>query len=177
MFLFSILILTLEQQRSVFPPSFRANLERYFLFITLIAGRGMRILGVVAFQVHSSSRHFSNPLSGGFYIYIGMTQAAVNWKSSPFSLLVGLFIIFVGALYIHTGISVGTKLHQLRESLQSPEAIKHAFMTVRSCVGVYKFQNGCFFKLSVVEVLASNLIPVVASRRTSMETGNWTRKS
>jgi Ca2+-binding EF-hand superfamily protein len=57
-----------------------------------------------------------------------MTQAAVNWKSSNFSVLVGLFVIFVGGLYIHTGISVSTKLTQLRESLQSPEAIKHAFM-------------------------------------------------
>lgn len=94
----------------------------------------MRVVGVVSFQVPSNSLHFSHPFSGGFYIYIGMTQAAVNWKSSSFSLLVGLFIIFVGGLYIHTGISVGTKLHQLRESLQSPEAIKHAFMTVRMCL-------------------------------------------
>jgi hypothetical protein len=40
MFVFSLLILTLEQQRAVFPPWFRNNLEQYFLFVTLIAGRG-----------------------------------------------------------------------------------------------------------------------------------------
>jgi hypothetical protein len=41
MFIFAVLILTLEQQRALFSPWFRNNLEQYFLFVTLIAGRGM----------------------------------------------------------------------------------------------------------------------------------------
>lgn len=167
MFVFAVLILTLEQQRAVFPPWFRSNLEQYFLFVTLIAGRGTRplsarapracalcgplrlplcghvlvLLGLITeffvWRVHGGAALLASAAvlvaAGFFYIYVGMTQAAVNWRSSSFSVLVGLFVIFVGGLYIHTGISVSTKLTQLRESLQSPDAIKHAFMQVLAC--------------------------------------------
>jgi hypothetical protein len=59
-----------------------------------------------------------------------MTQAAVNWRRSSFSVAVGLYIIFIGSLYIQTGISVSTKLTQLRDILQSPQAIERAFNNV-----------------------------------------------
>jgi len=106
MLVFGTCILVLEQQRAVFPPSFRATLEHYFMFLTLISGRG------------------------AFYIYVGSIQAAVNWKTSSLSILIGLFVMGVGGMYIHTGLNVSSKLKQLQHQLQSPEMIERAFKKV-----------------------------------------------
>ena len=46
MFLFGLVTLALEQQGSVFPPIVRAHISQYFLFLTLISGRGKRARGV-----------------------------------------------------------------------------------------------------------------------------------
>lgn len=106
MFVFGITIMALEQQRAVFPPSVRAKIEQYFLFLTLITGRG------------------------AFLMYVGSIQAAVNWKKSGLNVIIGLYVVFVGGTYIHTGYSVTNKLKQLTHSLQSPEVIKKAFQQV-----------------------------------------------
>eukprot|EP00613_Pedinella_sp_CCMP2098_P062771 CAMPEP_0171984866 /NCGR_PEP_ID=MMETSP0993-20121228/274051_1 /TAXON_ID=483369 /ORGANISM="non described non described, Strain CCMP2098" /LENGTH=372 /DNA_ID=CAMNT_0012637705 /DNA_START=14 /DNA_END=1133 /DNA_ORIENTATION=- len=102
-FLFGVATLVIEQQRAVFPPYMRAWIEHYFLFLTLITGRG------------------------AFYVYVGSIHAALNWATSRYNTLVGLYVLFVGGTYIHTGYSVNAKLHQLQHSLQSSEVIKRAF--------------------------------------------------
>jgi hypothetical protein len=58
MILFGVVIVVLEQQRTFFPPRFRILINEYFLFLSVITGRGM------------------------FYVYVGMIQAAVAWKRS-----------------------------------------------------------------------------------------------
>jgi len=106
MFIFGIAILGLEQQRAIFTPSLRAQIEQYFMFLTLITGRG------------------------AFLMYVGSIQAAVNWKKSSLNVMIGLYVLMVGVTYIHTGYSVSNKLKQLTHSLQSPEVIRAAFKQV-----------------------------------------------
>ena len=50
-----------------------------------------------------------------------MIQAAIAWKVSVISTLIGFYMLGVGILYIKTGMSVGQKLTQLQQTLQSKE--------------------------------------------------------
>lgn len=103
MILFGLMVLVMEQQRAIFKPKYRLFIEKYFLFMTLITGRGC------------------------FMIYVGAIQAAVNWKVSSLNVLVGLFMLFVGFTYVRAGWSVSTKLNHLTANLHSRETIEAAF--------------------------------------------------
>ena len=54
----------------------------------------------------------------------------MNWKISSLSILIGLYVLAIGGLYIHTGLKVSSKLKQLQTQLQSPEMIERAFKKV-----------------------------------------------
>mmetsp|Transcript_1919 Transcript_1919/g.2546 ORF Transcript_1919/g.2546 Transcript_1919/m.2546 type:complete len:321 (-) Transcript_1919:73-1035(-) len=100
---FGVVTVILEQQQTIFPRTFRAMLEEYFLFLRIISGRGI------------------------FFLYIGTIQASIAWKTSSINVIIGFYMIFVGFMYIFVGRSVEAKLRQIRAMLQSPTFITLAF--------------------------------------------------
>jgi len=71
-----------------------------------------------------------------------MIEAAIAWKHSAVNTLIGLYMLFVGGLYIRTGMSVGSKLKQLQQSLQSRDV--RSFPLHCRTRGEWT-EGGCFF--------------------------------
>jgi hypothetical protein len=51
-------------------------LEEYFLFLTVVTGRGL------------------------FYLYVGAIHTSVSWKASTLNVLIGVYMLFVGYMYL-----------------------------------------------------------------------------
>lgn len=129
---FGCIMMMLEQQRALFPKRMRLQLEEFFLFLTLIEGRG------------------------AFYIYVGAIQASVVWKRSSLNVAIAFYVLVIGVLYLVVGLTLKKKLEGLKSSLRSPTSIEHAFKMYD------KDQSGTLNKdeaVALTAVLGTTLAP------------------
>lgn len=99
-FFFGLIMIVLESDFVSLPPKSMDTLYKYCLFLKFIWGRGV------------------------LYLITGNLQLA---QGSIFDLIVGLYVMFVGILYIFLGRSAAKKLSDMKHSIFSEASLKSKF--------------------------------------------------